>query len=438
MLQRSNLFTISLDVQGEWFRFHHLFQEILNKQLEQQREPSEIAALHLRASDWFESEGLITESITHALAAGEPDRAADIVLGQRYDLLNSDRWYFTEKLLLQLPVEIRQSNAGLLLMQAWIAYWRWELEKMMALVERAEALLDDETEGSASLRGELDFFNGQVAYWTGETEKSRKLLDGALSGLGGVGGIVEGNVEIMLGLARRINGEGEMAIQALENRVRTAGSDESAFISQVLAALVFVHLTTGDLAAAHVCSRQITTHAQRAGMSNTVAWAQYFHAYAHFQAQDLQRGDRRLQRDGPASIRPGTEGSRRRIDRARHRLPALGGYEERREDCGVTDELGRRGWCPRTPRGGDVMPCSSRCAARGTRDGGGLGGNDSRAAGAFRSLHVAGGFVDHQGEGSGGAWFATEPETAPRSCWTPSENEVKRGDSIATPSKPQF
>ena len=288
MLQSSNLFTISLDIQGEWFRFHHLFQEILHKQLEQQLESSEIAALHLRASDWFESEGLISESIMHALAVSDEERAADIVLGQRYDLLNSDRWSFTEKLLSQLPVETRQSNAGLLLMQAWIAYWRWELEKMMALVEQAGALFDDTTEDSASLRGELDFFNGQVAYWTGETEKSRMLLERALSALGGVGGIVEGNVEIMLGLARHINGEGEMAIQALENRVRTADSNESALISQMLAALVFVHLIAGDLAAAYGCAKQITTHAQRAGMSNTIAWAQYFLAHAHFQTQDMK------------------------------------------------------------------------------------------------------------------------------------------------------
>ena len=286
VLQRNNLFTISLDARGEWFRYHQLFQELLQRQLRECAGPEEIAELHLTISEWFESEGLITESITHALAAGDVDRAAGIVLGRRYELLNSDRWYFTEKLLSQLPVEKRQGNTGLLLMQAWIAYWRWELEKMMALAEQAGALFDDETEGSASLRGELNFFIGQFAYWTGETEKSRILLDEALSALAGVGGIVEGNVEIMLGLARRINGEGEMAIQALENRVRTANSDESTLISQVLAALVFVHLTAGDLAAAQVCAKQITTHAQRAGMSNTVAWAQYFLAYTNFQIQD--------------------------------------------------------------------------------------------------------------------------------------------------------
>ena len=286
-LQERNLFTIPLDAKGEWFRFHHLFQDLMKQQLGLQTSSDDIAALHLRASEWLEDHGLLEESVTHALLAGDPDRAAGIVLARRYDLLNSDRWYFTERLLSRLPAEIRQSDAGLLLIQAWIAYWRWELEKMMAFVERAGALLDDETEGPASLRGELDFFNGQVAYWTGETEKSRKLLDGALKKLGGVGGIVEGNVEIMLGLARRITGNGEMAIQALEDRVRTAGADESALISQVLAAQVFVHLTTGNLAAAQVCSRQITTHAQRIGMSNTVAWAQYFLAYTCFQAQDM-------------------------------------------------------------------------------------------------------------------------------------------------------
>jgi len=286
LLER-NLFTISLDVDGEWFRFHHLFQDLMQRHLNRQISADEIAALHLRASEWLESRGLLEESVTHALLAENPARATEIVLARRYDLLNSDRWSFTEKLLSRLPSEIRESDAGLLLMQAWIAFWRWELENMMAFVERAGALLDDETEGPASLRGELDFFNGQVAYWTGETEKSRKLLDGALKGLGGVGGIVEGNVEIMLGLARRITGDGEMAIQALENLIRTAGADESALISQLLAAQVFVHLTTGDLAAAQICSRQITTHAQREGMSNTVAWAHYFIAYAHFEAQDL-------------------------------------------------------------------------------------------------------------------------------------------------------
>ena len=181
---------------------------------------------------------------------------------------------------------------------------------MMALAEQAGALLDDETEGSASLRGELNFFIGQFAYWTGETEKSRILLDEALSALTGVGGIVEGNVEIMLGLARRIDGEGEMAIQNLENRVRTANSDESAFISQVLAALVFVHLTAGDKAPpTQVCAKQITTHAQQTRMSNTITLGSVLSCLYQLPNPRYKRGDRRFLRDGSAA---GTCWNRRR------------------------------------------------------------------------------------------------------------------------------
>ncbi|MGB5574416.1 MAG: transcriptional regulator, partial [Thermoanaerobaculia bacterium] len=62
-LLRVNLFTISLDSRGEWFRYHHLFQESLQEELQRRLSPEEISALHLRASEWFESGGRITESI---------------------------------------------------------------------------------------------------------------------------------------------------------------------------------------------------------------------------------------------------------------------------------------------------------------------------------------------------------------------------------------
>jgi LuxR family maltose regulon positive regulatory protein len=51
-LQDRNLFTIALDSQGMWFRYHHLFQDLLQAELTQRTQPAEIAALHLRASEW--------------------------------------------------------------------------------------------------------------------------------------------------------------------------------------------------------------------------------------------------------------------------------------------------------------------------------------------------------------------------------------------------
>ena len=74
LLQQSNLFVIPLDTEGEWFRFHQLFQDILRKQLERHAEPADITALHGRASVWFENQGLVEEAISHALAAGDLDQ----------------------------------------------------------------------------------------------------------------------------------------------------------------------------------------------------------------------------------------------------------------------------------------------------------------------------------------------------------------------------
>ncbi len=78
-LHDQNLFTIPLDEKGEWFRYHHLFQELLGSELEQHLEPSQIEALHLKASRWFESNGYITEAIEHALKAVDPEYAAEIL-----------------------------------------------------------------------------------------------------------------------------------------------------------------------------------------------------------------------------------------------------------------------------------------------------------------------------------------------------------------------
>ena len=82
-LQKSNLFAIALDGCGKWFRYHHLFQELLRAELTRREDPSTINALHIRASEWFESNDLVDEAIQHALSAGAVNQAAEIIERQR-------------------------------------------------------------------------------------------------------------------------------------------------------------------------------------------------------------------------------------------------------------------------------------------------------------------------------------------------------------------
>ncbi|MGD9197764.1 MAG: hypothetical protein PVH97_05735, partial [Desulfobacterales bacterium] len=118
-LKKENLFLISLDVEGQWFRYHHLFQNLLKRQLKRHYPPNEITTLHSRASEYFESQGLITESIKHALATEDHGRTAEIVERHRHDEFDADRWYVVERWLAMLPAKVKRQRPSILMTDGW-------------------------------------------------------------------------------------------------------------------------------------------------------------------------------------------------------------------------------------------------------------------------------------------------------------------------------
>jgi ATP/maltotriose-dependent transcriptional regulator MalT len=75
-LQKDNLFLIALDTENRWFRYHHLFQQLLQDQLHRHWSPEEIAALHSRANGWFAENEIVDDAIRHAPAASRDDERA--------------------------------------------------------------------------------------------------------------------------------------------------------------------------------------------------------------------------------------------------------------------------------------------------------------------------------------------------------------------------
>ena len=77
-LERSNLFVVPLDDHRRWYRYHHLFADVLQTHLRQER-PELIPELHGRASSWFEAQGVPADAVRHALAAGDAEHAARLI-----------------------------------------------------------------------------------------------------------------------------------------------------------------------------------------------------------------------------------------------------------------------------------------------------------------------------------------------------------------------
>ncbi|AFH60721.1 LuxR C-terminal-related transcriptional regulator [Paenibacillus caseinilyticus] len=93
-LERANLFLVALDQERRWYRYHHLFAELLRERLQRSlgvfagsSADKAAAELHIRASAWYEAEGLELEALQHAAAAHDVDRAARLVEGRGMPLL---------------------------------------------------------------------------------------------------------------------------------------------------------------------------------------------------------------------------------------------------------------------------------------------------------------------------------------------------------------
>ena len=145
-LDRANLFMVPLDEERHWWRYHHLFADLLRARLQRER-PQRIPGLHRRTAAWHEQYGFADDAVRHAMAAGEAGWAARLVerhveaLLRRREDATLDRW------LSALPAVLVRARPRLCLAQAFAAIAGGRLEAVEPLVadaERAFAAAGDE------------------------------------------------------------------------------------------------------------------------------------------------------------------------------------------------------------------------------------------------------------------------------------------------------
>ncbi len=131
-LERENLFVVALDDAGQWFRYHHLFADLLKARL-QETQPDLSPRLHVQASTWLEQNGFIAEAAWHLFAAQEIDRAADLI--EHY---GPARWAANDLSVMQMAddlprkVLIDQPKIGIHL--AWLLIDQGNIEKALPLL----------------------------------------------------------------------------------------------------------------------------------------------------------------------------------------------------------------------------------------------------------------------------------------------------------------
>jgi LuxR family maltose regulon positive regulatory protein len=172
-LDAANLFTIPLDDERRWYRYHQLFVDLLKKRLKE-REPELMVTLHQSASRWFEREGYSGDAIRHALAAADFARAATLIEEKAETaLLRSEgttllRWVDT------LPQALVEERPLLRLYYAWAQLMGGRpIDKINLHLPSAEDVASDILAGANVLRAFVAIMQGEVAR---STELSRQAL----------------------------------------------------------------------------------------------------------------------------------------------------------------------------------------------------------------------------------------------------------------------
>jgi len=276
-LQTRNLFTINLDPQNQWFRYHHLFQALLQNELGKILPAEDIASVHMRACIWSETHDFIEEAIFHALKAGDAVFAARIIERHCYSELEKDRWMVVGRWLAMIPEEISGQRITIMITKALISSAHQRFDHMILFTDQAQALLAD-GKGSHGQEGEVDLLKGMANFWGEAFEEAIRCLESAKSKVESHKSLLIAETDLHLALSRYMNGQGDLAIQELNDRIRDFGGIQ---LARRVGALSFIHMLSGDL-------HNVRTEAWRmrnmdAQMRTPLvdAWSYYFDACAN-------------------------------------------------------------------------------------------------------------------------------------------------------------
>ena len=182
-VEQRGLFLLRIDDEPPWFRFHQMFAEFLRRRLERDR-PDRIEQLHRAASAWFAANGYLNEAVDHALAAGDPDRAVDLVEQDETNLLEQSKMTTLLGIVKKLPPQLVVPRPLLQLVIAWANILLQRSALTDGALNRFEAALDraDLSDAAhADLRAEADVLRAVAEGFADRIERVDDLVAEAMS-----------------------------------------------------------------------------------------------------------------------------------------------------------------------------------------------------------------------------------------------------------------
>ncbi|MBK9715654.1 MAG: AAA family ATPase [Kouleothrix sp.] len=251
-LERGNFFVVPLDDRRHWYRYHHLFADVLATHLRMEQ-PDLLATLHRRASAWYEQHGSAADAIRHALAAADFARAADLVELAVPAISRSRQTATLLGWLKALPNELVRARPVLSVAYAHLLLDSGQLDGVEARLRDAEWWLDTAADSRAQP-------GAPAAAMVVVDEAAFRRLPGAIAVARAGQALARGDLADTVKYARRV-----LDLLPEDDHFNRGGA--AGFLG-------LASWTSGDLAAAHRAYAEGMAHLQLAGnISDTIGGA---------------------------------------------------------------------------------------------------------------------------------------------------------------------
>ncbi len=298
-LNRMELFIIPLDDRMQWYRYHHLFQDLLQKRMRAGSGDETKKVLHQRASAWFEKQGMLDEAIQHALEAGDLDLAAQLMEQGLNDVLNREDRLTLERWLRLLPEEYIQKRPSLLMIKAWFLLLTWQLGSLSEVVRQGAELTN--TVGAVQneqaliiLRGQMAAFRAQEFYLSNQPIQALEYCREGIAILPRTWLFVHGVIILYLGLSMQAAGQSQAAERQLFDIYENYDNKTDGYAMEILLSLNFIKLTDGNLEQTRQVAHIMLQQATRGNLPLSRTWGNYFLGLVKYQWDEFDSAEKYL------------------------------------------------------------------------------------------------------------------------------------------------
>jgi LuxR family maltose regulon positive regulatory protein len=299
VLEKSGLFSISLDDTQNWVRFHHLFGSFLQQRLEQSHTKEKISELHRNASHWFLSNGFIEDAIHHALASGNTGYASDIVGEARHDLMNGDEWHRLARWLKLFSFEAVQNYPNLLLLRCWLnLYYFYRLDTLAKDLDAADTLLESpliNAVEASQLKAEVASIRSNLTCWMVKPSLSGNLAKQVLRDTPSKHECVQSTAIFGWGASCQMLDDLHQGERIIWDRLEHGHFKHPSSHARFLLSLVIAYWPEAEPTKLHQVSNRLLSVSLESKLPWSESFARFFLGLTHYELNELSEAKKHLE-----------------------------------------------------------------------------------------------------------------------------------------------